>query len=415
MLSDWQYVKSIQLPVIADAQYVKLALDSDVSAVGDFSDIRIVGAGQETPYQLLSQDFAPQSPFSSRVINNSSDVSGRTSFVLDSGSSGTIHNHVLIDTLSANYRRQVSVYASDNLLEGDSSWKLLTNKGYIYKFTDERAALTVIGNAVAYPQNSSRYIKVVISAGSEGAILVGSASVTKQEIQELLSKSVSSTGTIGSDKNNTVLTFDLGSVGVFTNEITLAAIDPNFSRRVVIESSNDAVNWDYVAQGYISHLQTPLFAGGSLSISYPERKARYVKATVFNDNDQPLSFSNTAQFTSPIRSLVFKANPGISYSLYYGNPSATAPRYDLSRIFQYLETNSFAQASLGGQSLNTKYVPPPPPTVPFTESHKYLLNTLLVLLVILSGVMVYFYLRKTVVKQDGSIDGPEKPSNFVKG
>ncbi len=417
-ISDWRYVKAIQLPDISTPQYVKTTLDSDVYSAGNLNDVRIInGQGIEVPYQLLAQEYVRNSSYNSRTLNNSTDASGRTSFVVDLGTSGAIHNQVAIDNSSLNYRRQVSIYASDTFLSDSSSgWKLLLNNGYIYKFSDSRVNLIVEGNTVSYPQNSSRFIKVVISSGSEGAVAVRDAAVSKQESQELLSKVISARATIENDGKNssTVLTFDLGSSGIFTNNITLAASDSNFSRRVVVESSVDGSSWNYLTQGYISHLETPLFTGGSLSLSYSEMKARYIRATVFNENDQPLSLQNTAHFVSPVRSIVFRADPSASYSLYYGNPTIAPPHYDLSRIFQYLETDSFTLATLGLRSLNEKYIPPPPPTIPYTESHKYLLNSALVLLVVLIGVMVYFYLRKTVVKKAVPLDGHDKPSNFVK-
>lgn len=414
-LTNWQYEKNIQVPALGSAQYVRLPLDSDVSAGRDFRDVRVINSsGVETPYQLILEEYV--SKYARGVLlNNSTDSQGRTSFVLDLGASGVIHNQISIETLTSDYRRQVSVYSADSLLADSSSgWRLLTDKGYIFKFSDETADFRASGNLVTYPKNTSRYLRVVIGSGSEGAIKVLWATVVRQEARTNLLRDLEISGSIGNDQNNkaTVLSFDLGSAGIFTSKVSLKTNNKNFSRRVIVESSNDGVVWNFLSQGYISQLQTPLFSGGSLTIQYPEIKARYVRVKVFNQDDQALSFEASASFKSSVYAVIFEAQQNLTYKLYYGNSHATTPHYDLSRLFQYLETDGLAEAKLGSSVLNSSYVPPAPPVVPFTESNKYLLNGLLVVLVIAIGGLIFFYLRKTV-RINKTPDQPDGPSNFV--
>ena len=376
-VSNWKYEKQINAPALVDTQYVRLPLDSDVSSAGDFKGIRIINEKNiEIPYQLIKEEYISKSS-GGVLINNSTDSQGRSYFTIDLGVSGQIHNQILVQTQSSNYRRQVSVYASDTLLpESSSAWKLLTDKGYIYKFTDQSVGLNVAGNLFFYPKSTARYVKVVIGAGPEGAIAVSGAQVFQQEVRTNISRDMEIRGSVGDDVTNkaTVLTFDLGSTGVFTNEVTVSTREKNFNRRVILESSNDGLTWNYLSQGFISYLETSLFSGGSLSLNYPEVMARYIRLKVFNQDDQPLSFETKAKFKGPVYSVVFQSNPAQDYRLFYGNSTASKPFYDLARLFQYLEVDTMTEATLGRQLENQKYVPPAPPKVPFTESNKYLLN-----------------------------------------
>jgi hypothetical protein len=82
------------------------------------------------------------------------------------------------------------------------------------------------------------------------------------------------------------------------------------------------------------------------------------------------------------RTLCFDATPGASYTVYYGDPTLAAPRYDYATLFTP-EANA-ARAALGPERDNPDYRPRPDER-PFTEKHPGLLWTALVLVVVLLG------------------------------
>src|SRR6185369_619268 len=94
-----------------------------------------------------------------------------------------------------------------------------------------------------------------------------------------------------------------------------------------------------------------------------------------------------------------------SYHLYYGNPKAVPPTYDITRISSYLQENTIASAFLGDETTNPAYVAPAGPVVPFTEAHKYLLNTLLVLVVVILLGAIGWYLRTFMKGKGAGKDG----------
>ncbi len=380
---------------------VKMILPTDISIGNpDFSDIRIIdGQGGETPY-LLTRGIVSSSPATTaRVLDVSAQIDGTTRFIADAGQSGIVHTGITIGTPTSNFRRQVSVYAADSLLPlNDAGWSLVTTTGYIFAFTDPYSGYTSGKSSVTFPANTSRYFKVVIGGGTEGSISVNSASLVSEVSVEERSYTEERPASIYNDaaKKATEVTIDLGSENKLSDEISLNISGTNYNRRVLIESSNDATatsTWKYVGQGSISGVSTSVFRGSSGTIYYPEQRARYIRASIVNDDNPPLSVAPKVTVRGPILGLVFEAQPGKSYSMYYGNQYAQTPNYDLVRLSSYIQEQTLLTVSLGRETANPEYVAPNGPVVPYTESHKSLLNTVLIIAVLIIAALIAVYLR----------------------
>jgi H+/Cl- antiporter ClcA len=76
----------------------------------------------------------------------------------------------------------------------------------------------------------------------------------------------------------------------------------------------------------------------------------------------------------------------------------------LARISSYIETNKLPQVLVGSEITNTVYVEPKALVVPYTESHKWPLNTLLIFVVIIIGGGIGWYLYRYM--------GDKKPENW---
>jgi hypothetical protein len=404
----WAKVRDITLPAISSAEYVRVPLDAAAASGGNaFRDIRVLSGGTEVPYQLVTEDAAVISAYApSRTLDVVTDRAGRLMFILDLGGEGTLHSRLHVELSSKNYRRQVSVYTASALVPHDSSsWNLLTDKGYIYKFTDERAGAVAAGGDIDYPESSARYLRVVVEGGPEGALTFGSAGVYRYAVES--AKEV--TETVAAEVNSlpkeqaTEVIADLGAAGIPTRGILLSVKSTgNFSRSATLYGGNDGKTWSYIGNGYLSRIETPKFAGSNLSIAYGESSSRYYRVLISNYDDAPLLVEPSVRVTGVLRTVVFEAQPGAPYALFYGNRDAYAPRYDLSRFFNYLDTTALREATLGAERDNTAYVPPEPPVVPFTERNKILLNVTLALLVIAIAAFVFFYIWRHVRNHDAS-------------
>ncbi|MDB5259487.1 MAG: hypothetical protein JWO73_695 [Candidatus Taylorbacteria bacterium] len=397
----WKYMRTVTIPAgSGQSSFAKVVLPSDISRTAEgFADIRILNQdGIETPY-LLTRSISQKGDVMTPRLLDMGTVGGETRFVADVGQNGLVHSGMSIDAASKNFKRQVKVYASHWPIAVDSSeWALITDKGYIFKFTDPQTGYVAGKNEVSFPASSARYLKVVISSGEEGpvavsnAVLYGDSHVDVPTTVKEFPVSVFNNPT----KRATEITVDLGGPGNLTNAISLNTEDRNYSRRVIIESSNSngaTSTWRYVGQGSISNVSTSMFAGSSNRIAYSEQKSRFIRASIVNDDNRPLAVGAAASIESPVISAVFETRPGEAYRLYYGNPLAVVPVYDIARMASYLEENKIPSAFLSDETDNAAYVIPQGPVVPFTESHQWLLNALLVIVVLIIGGGVAWYLR----------------------
>ena len=400
--SNWQYERSLTMPALQSSGYVRVKLDGTVASGSQgFKDIRVMQGEREVPYQFSVETAEVRAQYiDSQVLDTVVDSAGRLQFILDLGQNGTLHSKLHIETGSLNYKRQVSVYASPSLLpQGSSGWDLLTDKGYIFKFTDPVTKFSTDSGEVAYPQNSSRYLRVVVESGPEGALSLASGSVYRYEISSAKeeTETVSADVLQNKETQTTDIIADLGAPGIPTHQVTLSISDRgNFSRTAYLFGSNDATAWSRIGQGHLSQIDTPKFTGGNSTIEYTESTFRYYKVSIQNFDDTPLTVANHIEVVHIIRTVVFEATPSATYTLYYGNPLAFTPRYDLSRYFEYLETTSLPEATLGGERENPKYVAPAGPVVPFTERNKVLLNVTLAFLCLLIAVFVGWYIWRHV-------------------
>ena len=224
--ADWQYSRPITVPTRGESGYVRLKLDRAVATgSAGFKDIRVMQGEKEVPYQFSVETAEVRTQYlSSQVINTVTDSSGRLQFVLDLGQEGTLHSKIHIETASPNYKRQVSVFAASTLLpHGASGWNLLTDKGYIFKFTDQQTKFSTNSGEVSYPQNSSRYIRVVIENGLEGALSLLRGSVYRYEISSAKEETETLSADVvqKQDSQTTEVIVDLDASGIPTHRMTV--------------------------------------------------------------------------------------------------------------------------------------------------------------------------------------------------
>ncbi len=417
--SKWQHQRPVTIPSFNEVGYVRLKLDRAV-AVGNngYKDIRVLSGGREVPYQFsVGTSVASEEYIPSKIIDKVVDNAGRLQFVFDLGQNGTLHSKLFIQTGSAspNYQRQVSVYASSSLLPHNSpGWNLLTDKGYIFNFTDRKTVFSTGSSEVSYPQNSSRYLRVVVENGPEGPISLAFGEV----YQYVVSPAQEETETLPADvlqkkeEQVTEVITDLGSSGIPSHGLTLSISDKgNFNRTAYLFGSNDATAWSRIGQGQLSQIDTPRFTGGNVTISYPEATYRYYKVSIQNFDDVALTVAPHVEVAHIIRTVVFEATPNASYTLYYGNPTAYGPRYDLARYFEYFETASLLEVTLGSEHENPEYVAAAGPVVPFTERNKILLNvTLAFLCLLIAGFVGWYIWRHVNVHKSSETSAPISPT-----
>lgn len=396
-LRDWQYVKPIIIPAeLPKEGLVEITPDQEVFAgsVSGLADLRIVAEGNtEVPYKLdVSRATSQRTSFQVAVSDKGYIPSQYNSFIADLGRAGILHNEIEFQTSATNFRRTAIVEASNDR----AMWAKLVEQT-VYDFTVRERNFNTRNTRVRYPDSTARYLRVKIIDDGTGSIDI--SSVTAFFAKETTARETTWPATIidvsrDTDKRTSLVQIDLGSPGIPTYRLNLKITDVNFHRGVTLEASADRETWRTILSRYeIYAYDTPKFVGGNSVLSYPETTFRYLRLTVYDEDNPPLNIQGVTVWGLQPR-LVFSANTQQSYKLYYGNKEARQPSYDIERIFPYLVTDDLPKARLGPQAINPGFVEKKPPLPPLSERLPWLLPTVISVAVVLVALLLYGIIRQ---------------------
>ena len=408
-LAEWPYFKPVALPTgLADGELVELTLDWEVfkdSAAGQ-TDLRLIrDGGQEVAYQLVLAEAREERESVPVKVRDLGYLPGEhTSFVVDLGEGGSRHNEVEIFTSDPNFRRNTKVESSSNA----ETWAVIQEGTEIYDFTVSERNFNARNTRISYPESAARYLRVQVFNGAEGPLKVTGAGVARTEYnppgETAYSPSMVSR-TEDADNQSSVLILDSGSQGIPTTRLSFQTASVNFHRDVTVEVSNDREDWQWQGGAAVYSYATPKFVGSRLEVNYPESRHRYYRVTVQNRDNPPLPLEDIT-LLGVERKVIFQAQPGGDYSLYYGNPDALRPSYDLERVLPYYETTGLPAVTLGAQQANPAFALPEPPVLPWTERYPWLVPVA----VSVAGVVVAVLLFGVVRQAKKVLPPPESGS-----
>ena len=408
---DWRFYKQAVLPdSFKGPGLVEVELDPEVYAHAspDLRDLRVVEqqAGEE-PYKLLVESGDQRRASVAAMMRDLGHAEGRhTSFVLDLQAEGVLHNELEVQTSSRNFQRRVTIEGSHD----GESWQTLQSNGVIFDLTVAERGFTAGETRVTYSDSTARFLRVWIADdGSEPLDIHGGVVFFARRLEPRTTTFplVIAGREDDPERKETVLVLDGARPGFPVNSIELDTPQRNFYRRVSLEGSDDLANWQIVQRDETLYdFDTPKFVGSDLSIGFGESRYRYYRVTIANEDNPTLPVEG-ARASGFVRKLVFSADPTRSYRLYYGNPGASAPSYDLERVFPYLVTEGLPVASLGPHAQNPAFAVPAPPPKPFTERHPWLLPVIVAIAALLIGA----FLASIVRQLRGRLPPPRPPGN----
>ncbi|MBK9168141.1 MAG: DUF3999 family protein [Bryobacterales bacterium] len=360
-----------------------LPLDPNVygRARTDFADLRVVRDGIEIPYVLERFDGSvAERTLSAKLIDRTITPEGALRVTLDLGEGPHRHGRVRISTAEKNFRRRVRVETS----EDNTYWATAREEAYLFDFSQDGREISVL--TVDYPESTRRYIRLAIGDWSRPDTLTGATAFLREEKpaeREVLSSVLPE---VSQEGRTTVLSLDLAREGIPYDRITFDTGEAPFHRAVELEFSMDRKDWRVYSRGVIwKHA-----AGSSLSLSFPERHERYLRARIFNGNDAPVSVFRV-HIEGPRR--VLKLAPGIAgdYILYFGNPKAERAEYDLRHILARQGTPGEEPAIAERWQPNPLYRGA---TLPWTDRYPAVLYTILGLAILIMVAITVRFLRK---------------------
>jgi len=379
----WAFRKPIVLPDLAGRGFVEVLLDAEVyrDAAPSLVDLRIRDPdGAEVGYILRRHErAAEQHARTLPLLDLVTGTDGQTRFTLDLGATPGIHSRLrlAIAPRAKNFRVPVRIEMSAD----GRRWRVARAAGFIYVVEGEtRAADT----SVSYPASTARWVRVTVGPAAGEPLPVRGAAIVTETLTEREEEPVPATlaeRTEHAASRSTVLLLDLeGRHPVDRLEVDV--VDRTFHRVVTIEASDDRRQWRWVGSGAVSAIDTGRHHERQTGVTFTETSTRYLRVKVQNLDDRPLGLA-AVRLAGVRRGLAFEAVPGRGYVLDYGNPRATASRYDVARAAPYLQAERLPRATLGAATR----LPPPPPQ-PWLEVQQFLLWGAMGLAVVALGLIL---------------------------
>jgi hypothetical protein len=388
--SDWQFSKPVETTISNDG-YLRVSVDGEVyrRSQRSLADLRLVDdLGKETPYSIYAQrESTTQESYEPKIFNRAILPGAYSTLTLDLEQEAE-SNTLVLKTSSRNFKRRVEIAGSNDRKQ----WLVLKADGYIFDFSgDQKIHLTTI----KYPDSKYRYLQIKVWNGKEEPLTIEGASLSRVKTTPAR-RAVRSVRLHAREEDAklkvTVCVLDLSYENLPADLLTIVTPEENFSRMVEIRAGNDLKLWEGVQQGDLYRFRTDKYSVEKQTLHFPEVRCRYVKLLVYNHDDPPLKLA-AFEVQGVEEDLVCRTQPDRSYSLYYGNQQAHAPRYDFELLKNYLSLEAIARVRLGNETENGSFRPSGPKR-PWTERQPVLFWGVLVLMVFGLGAYIVRLMMK---------------------
>jgi hypothetical protein len=388
----WEFFKELEVPQRVGTEYAFFQIDAEIydASRGKLDDIRIIAPDtQEVPYQIVTKrEREKREEFFPKLLNNSYRKDYYNSFVLDLGEEPPEVNEVTLLTTSTNFMRRVAVEGGND----QSQWSLLVDDAYIYDFSRNMEERYV---DIEFPLSNFRFLRIRVFDDGNGPLEITGGTIFRARKESAQTESWPLTiieRTENEDDQTTQMVLDAGSRGLPIRQLTLDVDSRNYHRHVTIASSIDREKWEPLGSGVIFHYDMPEFKKTDNKVSFAENaRGRYFRLTIRNYDDAPLKISEVSG-SGLVRRVVMPLKQEGPLTVYFGNPDAKTPRYDLTYRIQYLETERLPRLALGPRQPNPDYRAP---SAPWTEEHSYLIWVIMAAVIIFLGALIFNLWRKT--------------------
>ncbi|HEY3744365.1 MAG TPA: DUF3999 family protein [Bryobacteraceae bacterium] len=387
--SAWQYRKLIKTDA-RPANSVLIGKDIYFIAREDLADLRIVHGTEEVPYLIVTaspetKEQDVPATMEDRVVT-ATGVEAVMAF-----DHPLHHNRLTIDSRISNFRHKVQLYSSEN----GRTWDLLKKDAYIFDFTADEHHASLL--TIDYPTSTRLFLKVVIEGAKDPAILSGATVHLREErpaTWQEIAKFDDPRPVEDEKRHTTSYDLDFGAPGAPRDRLSLSITDPAFHRSVSVEWSDDGKDW--AADTFSTVYRTE--GVESLVVPVGTRRSRYLRVTLFHGDDKPLKLTSVLA-EAIARNIVFPSASGGDYYLYFGNPDARQPSYDIAMVLGAATLDHAVTVSAEPREANPAYKAPEPPVKPLSERYPGLLYGVLGIAVVALG---YFTLRFMKSVKDSS-------------
>lgn len=340
----------------------------EVTAKTLFADLRIVtDQKEEVPWQIIARRPEKQiEELPAKMRNFSRTETGETWLELHIDKQQAHVNAVEIITPDTDFSRQVQVLGSPD----GKSWNTIRKDGVIF---DINRGEKLHHTRITFPQASFRHLAVKITNGDAQPLSITGVKVLQEsdsqgQTYSIQGKTEKSEVDVSSKENSILVRMTT----VFPlDRLIISTAERNFQRSVEVQVKRGNEDWQRWAQGTIYNFDTPTIHESQLAIDMPEIAAREFRLVFKNLDSPPLSVSSV-HGEGYRRLLIFKQQADQKLYLFWGNPQAQQPQYDLARLIAKQKPDELPMAYFGHTKPNTKFAGNNA-RLPFTERYKYLL------------------------------------------
>jgi len=378
---EWRTARQIRLPAMPAAGLIYLPLDEEALAeVKSLSEYRLARDGRaEVPYRMVvEQGQVETRTLAAKVLSQAASGKERIQVTLDLGEGGRLASRLALNLRGDNFRCRVKIEGSKDRRE----WWVLTQEGIVFRHEKRFEETTV-----TIPQHEYQLLRVTLIRLQgelprlEGVQVLSAVTVARKVVvvPARLSRREDA------KKKLTVLEFRMARLTRDLVEAKFEIEEPTFHRPVEFQVASareqPSDRWQYEWGG--SSTLERLVAGKPVVVALNSPSARRLRITILNGDDRPLTIRRV-MLLRVRRGLVFAAEPGRKYALWYGRRNTPEPVYEIQRLPMAMAPSKLPMAALG-PARKMPLKPPPPP--PWSERHRtffwVLLGGVLVLLVLI--------------------------------
>lgn len=390
----WATAREITLPSGFEGGMVYLPLDAEAASADSTDEYRIVqGGAAEVPYRMLVENGEVLSRVvPSKVVQWSElPAGGKPDIIqvtLDLGPEKPAANAISLHFTGDKFQATAEVFEAT----GATNTGVSRASGQIFRWGGGFAQSWVEINRTA-----ERYLRVALKKEQGALPKLDSVDVVYRVPipRRLVEVPVKLTRTEDRKQKETVLQLD---PGLFVRDLAEASFevrDERFDRSVSVEVAQDVPlpGLKPVYIGFSYGRLTRELASAPVTLVLDTIPARLIRIVIENGDDRPLQIAGVKVWRGQ-RGLVFNAQAGAKYELWYGRKDAPEPVYDLAKLPLDVAPDQLPQAALAAVRA-LPLAPPPPP--PWSETHRALFWAVLITVVVLLLLVIFRAMRKTSI------------------
>jgi|WetSurMetagenome_2_1015567.scaffolds.fasta_scaffold00663_4 hypothetical protein len=387
----WAKFAGIALPGEGDLPpFGRVNLQSGSGASQHPDGIRIITRSKrEIPLQIVTRRPEKGSTeIQAKVVNMSITPEKDTYFEGIIADRAITYNAVEVMVEGNNFFRQAQIFGGADGV----NWSKIRSDAVIFDYSDDRR---LRHTRITIPDTRYRHLKIIIKNKLEEPLKVTGMKIfhdrKDQGRDEIISAQINRQETDAAAKTSSV---DIGlKYRTALHGIEIRTSDKNFRRMVDVFIKQDNNQWVKWGSDCIFNFEGEGMMESKTVVEIPEATAQDVRLVVRNMDSPPLKIDGVSA-RAYLKAVIFRIDGRDGYFMFWGNPNAKAPAYDIAGHVSKQDIDSISAFSLEETRDNPDYIGSEK-SLPFTERYKYLLYILVALVIAGLGYYQYRVFKRT--------------------